>query len=70
MRKFAVDVRESGTWREWIADGSSIGIHTILRGALVTTNGVRLRILESAASPCLSELSLLRVPEIPLPKHQ
>lgn len=67
VRKFAVDVRENDAWREWIADGSSIGMHTILRGPLVMADGVRVRILESAASPCLSELSLLRVPEMPAP---
>ena len=67
VRKFALDVRENGAWREWIADGSSIGMHTILRGPVVNTDGVRLRILESAASPCLSELSLLKVPDVPAP---
>lgn len=58
VRKFAVDVRENGAWREWIGNGSSIGAHTLLRGQPVTADGVRLRILESAACPCLSELSL------------
>lgn len=58
VRKFAVDVRENGTWREWIKDGSSIGAHVLLRGDKVTADGVRLRVLESAACPCISELSL------------
>lgn len=58
VRKFAVDVRENGQWREWIGSGSSIGAQVLLRGKPVTADSVRLRILESAACPCLSELSL------------
>ena len=62
IRKFAVDVRENGAWREWIGDGSSIGPHVLLRGNPVTADAVRLRILESAACPCLSEISLWMEP--------
>lgn len=58
IRKFAVDVKENGAWSEWIKDGSSVGPHVLLRGKLVTADAVRVRILESAACPCLSEVSL------------
>ncbi|MBC8126674.1 MAG: alpha-L-fucosidase [Gloeobacteraceae cyanobacterium ES-bin-144] len=58
VRKFAVDIRENGQWREWIGYGSSIGAQVLLRESPVTADGVRLRILESAACPCLSEFSL------------
>lgn len=58
VRKFAVDVRTNGEWSEWIKDGSSIGAQTLLRGKAVTADAVRLRVLETAASPCISELSL------------
>lgn len=58
IRKFAIDVRENGNWTEWEGKGSSIGAHVLLRGKSVTADAVRVRILESAASPCLSEVSL------------
>jgi len=58
VRKFAVDVREDGSWREWLPNGSSIGAHVLLRGKPVTADAVRVRILESAACPCISEVSL------------
>ncbi len=58
IRKFAVDVRENGTWSEWIGDGSSVGPQVLLRGKPVSADAVRIRILEAAACPCLSEISL------------
>jgi alpha-L-fucosidase len=58
IRKFAVDVRENGNWCEWINDGSTVGSHTLLRGKPVTADAVRVRITESGACPCLSEISL------------
>lgn len=58
IRKFVVDVRENGAWNEWIKDGSSVGPHVLLRGKPVTADAVRVRITDSAACPCLSELSL------------
>ncbi len=58
IRKFAVDVRENGAWSEWIGNGSSVGPVVLLRGKPVTADGVRVRILESSACPCLSEVSL------------
>ena len=58
IRKFAVDVRENGSWSEWIKDGSTVGPHTLLRGKPVTADAVRVRITEAGACPCLSEISL------------
>lgn len=58
IRKFAVDVREAGAWHEWIGDGSSVGPQVLLRAKPVTADAVRVRILEAAACPCLSEVSL------------
>jgi alpha-L-fucosidase len=63
VRKFAVDIRENGTWREWISNGSSIGAQVLLREKPVTADGVRLRILQSAACPCLAEFSLWLEPK-------
>jgi len=69
VRRFAVDVRENGAWREWFPDGSSIGAHVLLRGKPVTADAVRVRITQAAACPCISELSLwlepADVPETP-----
>lgn len=68
IRRFAVDVRRDGRWVLWIPNGSSIGSQVLLRGPQVHSDGVRLRILESAACPCLSELSLWLEPtEVPKP---
>jgi alpha-L-fucosidase len=63
VRRFAVDVRENGNWRPWFPEGSSIGAQTLLRGKPTTADGVRVRILEAAASPCLSEVSLWLEPK-------
>lgn len=63
VRKFAVDVRQNGAWSEWITTGSSIGHQVLLPGKPVTADGVRVRILESAASPCLAEISLWKMPD-------
>jgi alpha-L-fucosidase len=63
IRKFAVDVRENGAWREWIGNGSSIGPHVLLRDKAVTADAVRVRILEAAACPCLTEVSLWLEPD-------
>ena len=63
IRKFAVDVRENGAWREWIGNGSSIGPHVLLRDKAVTADAVRVRILEAAARPCLTDVSLWLEPD-------
>ena len=56
--KFAVDVRASGAWHEWIGNGSSVGPQVLLRGKPVTADAVRVRIVDAAACPCLAEVSL------------
>lgn len=63
VRKFSIAVREQGNWVPWIADGSSIGAQTLLRGKRVTADAVRLELLECAACPCLAEFSLWLEPE-------
>ncbi|MFA7174528.1 MAG: alpha-L-fucosidase [Kiritimatiellia bacterium] len=68
VRRFAIDVRADGVWKEWVANGSSIGAHVLFRQTLVTTDGVRVRILESAACPLISEVSLWKLPEF-IPHH-
>jgi alpha-L-fucosidase len=61
--KFAVDVKLEGGWSEWISDGKTVGPHTLLRGKPVKSDGVRVRILESEAVPCLNEVSLWLEPD-------
>ena len=63
VRRFDVDVRVDGVWMPWITNGASIGAHTLLKGPRVAADGVRVRIVESAACPCLSEVSLWLAPE-------
>jgi alpha-L-fucosidase len=53
----AMDRWEQGEWVEF-ARGTSIGNLRLLRTAETTTEKLRLRILEAAACPALSELSL------------
>jgi alpha-L-fucosidase len=59
--KFAVDALMNGKWTE-IATGTSIGNQRLLRFPAVTTSKVRLRILQAAACPAISEIALFRQP--------
>jgi alpha-L-fucosidase len=55
--KFAVDTWQDGRW-VLFGEATSIGAHRLLRGETVTTTKTRLRILGSAASPCIREMNL------------
>lgn len=61
IEKFAIDAWQEGAWKE-IAAGTSIGNRRLLRVTPVTTDRVRLRILQAAASPALLEFALHREP--------
>jgi len=66
VRKFNIEVRVKGRWQTWVDNGSSIGAHTLFRKNLVSADMVRINIVESAACPLLSEVSLFKLPsEIP-----
>jgi alpha-L-fucosidase len=59
---FVIDAWLDGAWKE-IHAGRTIGNQVMVRLAdPVTTNRLRLRITESAATPCISEFSLYRLP--------
>lgn len=61
---FAVDAWKNGAWQE-IHAGLTIGNQVIARLAEpVTTDRLRLRITASAAVPCISGFSLLKMPAI------
>jgi len=66
VEAFALDQWKDGQWVEF-ANGTSVGQCRLTRGAKVTTNKVRLRITQSAASPAISEFSLFLCPVEPLP---
>lgn len=55
--RFAVDIDDGGRWREWCSE-PAIGAHRLIRGRSATTRRVRLRVVESAACPAVSELAL------------
>ena len=57
VRRFALDVRENGSWRT-IAEGQCIGFCRCQRTARVRTDGVRLRILDAGAPPVLRRIRL------------
>ncbi len=63
VESFEVDVLVNGQWQTVDADGKSIG-HQVMRQlhSPITTDCVRVRITASLACPCISEVSLLRMP--------
>ena len=61
IETFALDAWENGQWTEF-AKGAGIGSHRLLRGELVTTDKVRLRITQSPVCPALAEVGLFAGP--------
>jgi alpha-L-fucosidase len=57
VEAFAVDCWQDGKWVE-IAKGTSIGPQKLLRAEKVSSEKIRLRIIKSSASPCISELGI------------
>ena len=67
VQDFAVDAWVDGKWVTIDAadeHGKSIGNQVMRRVPATTTDRVRLRITKSRACPCISELSLLKMPTI------
>ncbi len=65
VKAFEIDARIDGAWQTIDAGGGSIGNQVIRKLAEpVTADAVRLRITAAGACPCISELSLLRMPEL------
>ena len=60
--RVAVDVDEGGTWRE-VAQTTSIGSRRLLRVPESTTGRVRVRVLDAAACPAISELAIYHDPD-------
>lgn len=68
VRSFRLEAMQEGKWEVIDSSGQTIG-HQVMRtlSAPVTTDRVRLVITDARACPCLSEMSLLRLPS-PLPR--
>lgn len=67
VQNFAIDAWVDGKWETIDAEengGKSIGNQVMRRVKTTTTDKVRLRITKSRACPCISELSLLKMPDI------
>ncbi len=63
VEAFEVDAFLHGEWRTVDAGGKSIGNQVMRQlSEPITTDRVRVRITAAAACPCISELSLLRMP--------
>ncbi len=64
VESFEIDALIEGAWKTVDAGGKSIG-HQVMRklDAPITTDRLRVRITASQACPCISELSLLRMPK-------
>ena len=62
MDAWALDADVGGKWQE-VVSGQTIGVQAMLvLPKPVTTQRVRLRITNAAACPCISELSLFKLP--------
>jgi alpha-L-fucosidase len=62
IESFALDQWQGGAWVEFAA-GASIGHCRLLRQQPITTGKLRLRILNSAATPTLSDFALFSEPQ-------
>lgn len=65
VNKWALDVMQAGAWKEY-AQGEVIGSCRLIRGQRVTTNKIRLRIIDADACPCIGELGLYAEPLSPV----
>jgi alpha-L-fucosidase len=58
---FSLDRWQDGQWVQF-ANGTSIGNHRLIRGEVVSSDKIRLRITQAAACPALSEFGLFLEP--------
>ena len=61
VEKFEVDAWLDGGW-EKVAEGTTIGYKRLLRFPELTTDRMRVRILESRTNPTISEIGLFDSP--------
>ncbi len=66
VESFELDALVDGKWQTVDDGGKSIGNQVMRKlPGPITTNRIRLRITSALACPCISELSLLRMPDAP-----
>jgi alpha-L-fucosidase len=63
VEAFALDQWKDGRWTEF-AKGTSIGSQRLVRTRFLTTDKLRLRIVQSAVCPAISEVALFRTPAL------
>ncbi|MCH5284081.1 MAG: alpha-L-fucosidase [Akkermansiaceae bacterium] len=64
VNAFQVDIWDGDKWTTVISDGATIGNQIMKKlPQPVTTKKVRVRITDARACPCISEVSLLRMPD-------
>ena len=61
VEAFALDQWKDGQWVQFAA-GTSIGSHRLIRGDVITTSKVRLRITQAPVCPAISEIGLFAEP--------
>lgn len=65
VKGFAVDAWVNNDWKTIIPEGKTIGNQIMQQlPAPITTKKLRVRITNSLACPCISEVSLLRMPQV------
>jgi alpha-L-fucosidase len=57
IAKFAVDAQVDGQWKQ-IAEGQTVGYKKICRAETVTTDKLRIRVLDSRLCPTISNFAL------------
>jgi alpha-L-fucosidase len=62
IERFGVDAHENGNWKQ-IAEGTTVGYKRICRTPTITTDRVRLRVLNSRVAPTISNFALYREPQ-------
>jgi alpha-L-fucosidase len=63
VKAFSVDAFSEGQWKK-VAEGTTIGRKRILRFPTVTASKMRLNILDSKASPTISNIELFLAPKL------
>ncbi len=63
IAKFAVDAQVDGKWKQ-VAEGQTVGYKKICRTEDITTDKIRIRILDSRLCPTISNLALFHAPPV------
>jgi alpha-L-fucosidase len=61
LNDWAVDAWKDGNWVEY-AKGTVVGANRLIRGDVIETSKLRIRIIDASAAPCISEVGLYLEP--------